>query len=79
MVPGLSSLIYPERLRELNMPTLANMRIRGDMIQDFKLTSGAYDKDHPTMLENQLLAWREMTRSFLLIKQTKTSENKTSA
>ena len=70
IVPGLSSLIYHERLQELNMPTPAYRRIRGDMIQVYELTSGAYDKDLPTLLENQLLAWRELTRSFLSIEQT---------
>ena len=46
-VPGLGGLEYPERLRRLNMPTLAYRRVRGDMIQMFKLHYGFYDKDLP--------------------------------
>ena len=52
MVPGLSSLTYPERLPELSIPTLAYRRIRGDMAQVYKLISGAYDL--PTLLEKSL-------------------------
>ena len=34
-IPGFSDLSYPERLRRLNMPTLAYRRLRGDMIHVF--------------------------------------------
>ena len=37
LVPGLSKLSYPERLRKLKLPTLTYRRIRGDIIQVFKL------------------------------------------
>ena len=47
-VPGLSGE-YPDRLRALNMPTLAYRRIRGDMIQMYKLHYGFYDKSLPDM------------------------------
>ena len=48
-------LHYNERLRKLKLPTLAYRRIRGDMIQVFKLTvpikKGAYDKTLPRLLD----------------------------
>ncbi len=42
-VPGLQNLSYTERLKRLNLPTLAYRRLRGDMIEVFKITSGIYD------------------------------------
>jgi hypothetical protein len=44
MVPGLSPLSYEDRLRSLNLPTLAYRRYRGDMIEMYKLTHGMYDE-----------------------------------
>ena len=53
MVPGLSNLTYPERLRKLDIPTLSYRRLRGDMITMFKLNckpiTGAYDSSLPTL------------------------------
>ena len=49
MVPGLSKLSYPERLRALKIPTLAYRRTRGDMIQVFKILNGKYDDSLPQM------------------------------
>ena len=37
MVKGISSLSYKERLSKLNMFTLEERRIRGDLIQLFKM------------------------------------------
>ena len=54
-LPGMYDLHYNERLRKLKLPTLAYRRIRGDMIQVFKLTvpikKGAYDKTLPRLLD----------------------------
>lgn len=53
LVPGLSQLSYPERLKKLKMPTLSYRRARGDMIQVYKLTTDhkeGYDKSLPCML-----------------------------
>ena len=36
---------YPDRLRKLKLPTLANRRIRGDMIEIYKLLHGKYDSN----------------------------------
>jgi hypothetical protein len=43
LVPGLRNLTYQERLKKLNIPTLVYRRLRGDMIEMYKMISGAYD------------------------------------
>ena len=42
-LPELKGLNYEERLRTLKLPTLVYRRIRGDMIETFKITNGVYD------------------------------------
>ena len=54
-VQGLGGLSYPERLRELNLPTLGYRRMRGDMVELFKITSGIYDEQ---VTENLLPMYR---------------------
>ena len=49
-VPGLSNLTYEDRLRKLKLPTLAYRRVRGDMIQVFKLLNNKYDSSLPPLL-----------------------------
>ena len=44
-IPGLSSLSYEERLRKIKIPTLAYRRIRGDMIETYKILTGKYDPE----------------------------------
>ena len=48
-------LSYPARLRKLKLPTLAYRRVRGDMIQTFKLLmpieEGGYDRSLPKLLK----------------------------
>ena len=52
LFPGLSELSYPDRLRKLNLPTLAYRHVRGDMIQVYKMTckTGGYDNTFPSIL-----------------------------
>ena len=45
LIPSLKSLEYPQRLRKLKMPTLKYRRLRGDMIETFKILKGIYDKE----------------------------------
>ena len=45
LVPGLKTLSYSERLKQLNLPTMAYRRIRGDMIEVYKILTGKYDKE----------------------------------
>jgi hypothetical protein len=35
--PGFNNLSYPERLKKLKLPTIAYRRIRGDMIETYKI------------------------------------------
>ncbi|XP_069103920.1 uncharacterized protein [Argopecten irradians] len=44
-LPGMNNLSYPERLKILNLPTLSYRRIRGDMIELYKLTNNIYDEE----------------------------------
>ncbi len=44
-VPGLQNKSYSERLKLLDLPTLVYRRLRGDMIETYKITSGLYDKE----------------------------------
>ena len=44
LVPGLRDLNYPDRLKTLTLPTLVYGRLRGDMIEMFKMVCGAYDE-----------------------------------
>ncbi len=50
LIPGLKHLSYPDRLRALGMPTLAYRRLRGDMIEVFKMARGHYDKEGCALL-----------------------------
>lgn len=43
MLPGFGNLAYEERLKRLDLPSLAHRRLRGDMIETFKLVRGFYD------------------------------------
>ena len=45
LVPGLADLDYEERLKRLRLPTLAYRRLRGDLIEVYKILSGKYDSD----------------------------------
>ena len=50
MLPELQEMTYKERLQELKLPTLAYRRLRGDMIETYKLTHGVYDDTLPNIL-----------------------------
>ena len=43
MIPGLRDMSYPERLRALKLPTLIYHRLRGDMIETFKVVKDIHD------------------------------------
>ena len=49
MVTEIRHLLYEERLRELNMPSLHHRRKRGDLIQVYKIVHGI-DNIEPEML-----------------------------
>ncbi len=43
LLPGLYNVDYEDRLRRLNLPSLAFRQIRGDMIETFKYCQGLYE------------------------------------
>jgi hypothetical protein len=44
-IPGLKNLEYEDRLRQLHLPSLAYRRLRGDMIELYKIATGKYDSE----------------------------------
>ena len=44
-VPGLKRLGYSKRLKKIGLPTLVFRRLRGDMIEIFKIMAGIYDNE----------------------------------
>ena len=45
LIPEIKNLSYPERLRKLKLPTLSYRRIRGQMIEVYKMINNIYDKN----------------------------------
>ena len=50
-IPGLGHLSYPERLKIIKLPTLAYRRIRGDMIEAYKILHMKYDPEASSFLK----------------------------
>ena len=50
LIPGFYDLPYPERIKKLEIPTLAYRRVRGDMIQVYKILNDKYDPSLPKLL-----------------------------
>jgi hypothetical protein len=49
----MKNLNYEERLRKLKLPTLGYRRVRGDMIEMYKIIKGKYDKDVITLVKTE--------------------------
>ena len=72
-IPELKKLEYPERLKKLNLPTMAFRRHRGDMIELYKIMNDHYDAEvspHPTRREgitrgHSLKIFKERARTRL--------------
>ena len=45
LIPGFKNLSYEERLRKLKLPSLTYRRLRGDLIEMYKIISGKYDPE----------------------------------
>jgi ribonuclease P/MRP protein subunit RPP40 len=45
LIPGFRDLTYQQRLHRLNLPSLEFRRLRGDMIETFKIIRGIYNID----------------------------------
>jgi len=53
MVKGCKGMSYRERLQYLKLPTLVYRRVRGDMIEVFKITHNLYDQSVvPSLIRN---------------------------
>ena len=50
-LPYLKNMSYEERLRTLKLPTLSYRRLRGDMIEVYKIIKGVYDKEVTSFLK----------------------------
>jgi len=48
LIHELKGLPYRQRLERLKLPTLKYRRIRGDMIEIYKMLTGKYDRDSCT-------------------------------
>jgi ribonuclease P/MRP protein subunit RPP40 len=55
LIKAIRHLPYEERLRHLKLPTLKYRRLRGDMIEVFKIITGKYDKDIAVSLTKQVV------------------------
>ena len=59
IIPGLKGMSYADRLKELNLFSLEQRRLRGDLIQAFKMLKGIdnvdpgdfFDKDQESQME----------------------------
>ena len=52
-IPGMSNLTYPERLKKLKLPTLMYRRLRGDLIEVYKIMKPIYDSTVRPVLTKQ--------------------------
>jgi hypothetical protein len=50
-IPGMKNLSYEKRLRKFELPTLSYRRLRGDMIEVYKIIQGHYDPVASTILK----------------------------
>ena len=56
-IPSLKGLSYSERLRTLKLPTLAYRRIRGDMLEIYKILHEHYDPKS----SNIITLWKDVS------------------
>ena len=57
-IPGMKGKSYCERLRVLNLPTLSYRRIRGDMIEIYKIIKEKYDSNATKFIK----LWKDMAQ-----------------
>jgi hypothetical protein len=53
-IPGFNNISYPGRLKKLKLPTIAKRRIRGDMIETYKIINEKYDPEASSFLNLQI-------------------------
>ncbi len=52
---GFENLSYPQCLKQLDIPTMAYRRLRGDIIEVYKILNEKYDKDMNFYLERHYI------------------------
>lgn len=67
-IPALKNLSYTERLKFLKLPTLAYRRLRGDLIEAYKIIHGKYDTDACSILEPMSESGQRYSTRFNSIK-----------
>jgi hypothetical protein len=72
-IPEMKNLNYEERLRKLKLPTLGYRRVRGDMIEMYKIIKGKYDKDVITLVKT---AEESEVRHTYVVLDNSTTESK---
>jgi hypothetical protein len=50
-IPGFNNLSYPEILKKLKLPTMTYRRIKGDMIETYKIINEKYDSEASSFLK----------------------------
>jgi hypothetical protein len=55
-LPGFKELSYLERLKKLKLPTLSFRRVRGDMIELYKILNNKYDREAAPFIK----LWKDM-------------------
>ena len=51
LVPGMSDWTYEARCKELKLPTLKQRRLRGDLIETYKILNGHEGADYTKFFE----------------------------
>ena len=72
ILPQLKHMNYSDRLKACNLPTLHYRRIRGDMIETYKILTGKYDIETAPSLVG---ACSSVTRGHSLSLQKKRTKN----
>jgi len=70
LVPSLRDLNYPDGLNFFNLPTLVYRRLRGDMIEMFKMISRAYDEQvMPAVVTAEQCFYQTRGHSYKLLRK----------
>ena len=67
-INNLAHLSYEERLKHLNLPCLCYRKIRGDLIEAYKMTHNAYDDALPMPLSMAPAHYRTTRGKFKMVK-----------
>ena len=76
MLPFLSDLCYEERLKTLKLPTLKHRRLRGDMIQTYKIFNHIDDIEPERLFRLSPAASTRNTGNKIYIEYSRTNTRK---